>query len=79
MVTQRQPRQRPFSRVVGLLIMIATKVPRKKFRKVAKTAQVSVQPSTLQNCLPIVELKLRILMKFSKPIQEKLLSRWFRS
>ena len=38
MVRDRQPRHRPFSLMDFRLIMIATKVPRKKLRKVAKKA-----------------------------------------
>ena len=68
-VMDRQPRQRPLNLMVGRLMMSATIVPRKKFRKVAKNAQISVQSSTLPNCLPMTDEESKMAMKFFRPTQ----------
>ena len=74
MVRENRVRHKPFSRVVGLLMTMATKVPKKKFRKVAKNAQIRVHPRTPQNCLLITLSDWNSLAKVSKPIQSKYMS-----
>ena len=53
---------------------MATKVPKKKFRKVAKNAQIRVHPRTPQNCLLITLSDWNSLAKVLKPIQSKYMS-----
>ena len=74
-VMDRQPRQKPLNLMVGRLMISATIVPRKKFRKVAKNAQMSVQTRTLPNCLPMTEDESKIAMKFFRPTQSNR-TRW---
>ena len=75
MVMDRQPRHRPLYLMVLRLIIRAMIVPRKKFRKVAKNAQISVQVKTLPNCLPMVEVESKIALKFARPTQSNS-TRW---
>ena len=75
MVMERHPRNRPLHLMVGRLMMMATMVPKMKFRKVAKKAQTSVQVSTLPNCLPMAEVESKMAMKFFRPTQSNS-TRW---
>ena len=75
MVRDRIPRHIPLKRVEGRWIIIAIKVPRKKFRKVAKKAQIRVHARTSQNCLPMVEPESKMAAKLSNPTQSNRI-RW---
>ena len=71
MVRENSVRHRPFSLVVGRLMIIAMKVPKKKFRTVAKKAQIRVQPRTLQNCLLRAPVEANSCLNTSRPTQSK--------
>ena len=68
---EKQARQKPLKWVVLRLMIMATNMPRKKFRKVAKKAQTNVHTSTRPNsaALTVPPLLEKTLAKFSKPTQ----------
>ena len=66
---KEQTAGRPLNLMDLRLIIIATKVPRKKFRKVAKKAQIRVQLKTEPNCLPMELVELKRALKLSRPTQ----------
>ena len=68
---EKQARQKPLKWVVLRLMIMATNMPKKKFRKVAKKAQTNVHTSTRPNsaALTVPPLLEKTLAKFSKPTQ----------
>ena len=77
---EKHARQKPLKRVVLRLMTIAKNMPIKKFRKVAKNAQTSVQMVTCRNrrALTVPPLLENTLAKLSKPTQSNS-TRWLRS
>ena len=68
--SENAARQKPLSRVVRRLMIIARNRPRKKFRNVAKNAQIRVQANTLPNWAALISpVALNSWVKFLKPTQ----------
>ena len=70
---EKHGRQKPLPRVVLRLMIMATNMPRKKFRNVAKNAHTKVQISTRTNspALTVPPLLENTVAKFFRPTQSK--------